>query len=90
MEKKGLIFFGVLLILSIGNYARLTGNENVRLIQFISIFTIGAFASLLIAALVRLFKVKKDNNQPKLDNKTTDINKEVEIISQQIHNGKKQ
>ena len=65
MKKRELVFFGFLFILSIGNYARLTGNENVRLIQFISIFTIGAFASLWIAALVRLFKVKKNNNGTK-------------------------
>ena len=59
MEKRRLIFLGFILILSVGNYFRLTGNENVRVIQFISIFTIGAFSSLFIVVLFRLFRAKK-------------------------------
>ena len=63
MLKRGLIFFGFLLILSIGNYTRLTGKENVRVIQFKSIFTIGAFAALWIVTLVRLFKARRNKKR---------------------------
>ena len=59
MEKKRRIIIAVLLMLSIGNLTRLTGNENIRPIQFISIFVIGALSSLLINEFVTLFKVKR-------------------------------
>jgi hypothetical protein len=59
MEKKRRIIIAVLLMLSIGNLTRLTGNENIRPIQFISIFVIGALSSLLINEFVTLFKAKR-------------------------------
>lgn len=60
MEKKRRIIIAVLLMLSIGNLARLTGNENIRPIQFISIFVIGALSALLINEFVTLFKTKRE------------------------------
>jgi TM2 domain-containing membrane protein YozV len=60
MEKKRRIIIAVLLMLSIGNLARLTGNENIRPIQFISIFVIGALSALLINEFVTLFKAKRE------------------------------
>ena len=59
MEKKRRSIIAVLLMLSIGNFNRLTNNENVRLIQFISIFIIGALTALLINEFVTLFKAKR-------------------------------
>ncbi len=59
MEKKRRIVIAFLLLLSIGNYGRLAGNENIRVIQFISIFLMGVFAGLLIHELVTLFKAKR-------------------------------
>lgn len=38
----------VLLLLSIGNYARLTGTDNIRNIEFLSIFAIGMISGLII------------------------------------------
>ena len=38
----------VVLLLSIGNYCRLIGTENIRAIEFISIFVMGAVSGLLI------------------------------------------
>lgn len=35
-------------MLSIGNYARLKGNENIRAVQFLSIFAIGALSGILM------------------------------------------
>lgn len=47
MEKKRRIIIAVLLLLTIVNFIRLTGNENIRTVQFISIFVIGALSALL-------------------------------------------
>jgi hypothetical protein len=59
MEKKRRILIAVLLMLSIGNYTRIQGTENIRAIEFISIFVIGALTALLIASFTKLFN--KDN-----------------------------
>lgn len=56
---KRRIIIAVLLLLSIGNYSTLTGNDNIRFIQFISIFIIGALTGLLINEFVTLFKAKR-------------------------------
>ena len=59
MEKKRRIIIVVLLLLSIANFSRLTNNDNIRPIQFISIFVIGALTALLINEFVTLFKAKR-------------------------------
>lgn len=59
MERKRRIIIDVLLLLSIRNYSRHTGNDNIRLIQFISIFVIDALTGLLINEFVILFKAKR-------------------------------
>ncbi len=56
MERRRKITIAVLLMLSIGNYTRLKGNENIRLIQFISIFTIGLLSGLLLNELITYFR----------------------------------
>jgi len=61
MEKKRRVILAVLLLLSIGNFGRLTDNDNIRPIQFISIFVIGVFTALLINEFVRLIKAKKQD-----------------------------
>ena len=58
MEKKRRILLAVLLFISVGNYFRIVGNENVRTIQFLSIFAIGAISSLLIREIAIAFKNK--------------------------------
>lgn len=52
MEKRRRAIIAVMLMLSIINYSRLKGNENIRLIQFLSIFGIGMLSGLLIYTLV--------------------------------------
>lgn len=59
MEKKRRVIIAVLLLLSIGNYTRIVGNNEIRLIQFISIFVIGALTGLLINEFFSLFKAKR-------------------------------
>ncbi len=59
MEKKRRIIIAVLLLVSIVNFSRITGNDNIRIVQFISIFVIGALAALLLNEFVNLFKAKR-------------------------------
>jgi len=59
MEKKRRVIIAVLLLLSILNFTRIIGNENIRAVQFISIFAIGALSGLLINEFVSLFKAKR-------------------------------
>ncbi len=59
MAKRRRIIIAVLLTLTIVNFTRLTGNENIRAIQFILIFIIGALSALLINEFVTLFKAKR-------------------------------
>jgi hypothetical protein len=58
--KRRRILIAVLLIISIGNYSRLIGNENIRTIQFLSIFVIGALSGLLLNEFIALFKGKRE------------------------------
>jgi len=43
-------------MLSIGNYFRIQGNENIRAIQFLSIFVVGMLSGLLIRDLFIKFR----------------------------------
>lgn len=60
MENRRRVLIAVLLMISVGNYSRLTGNENIRTIQFISIFAIGALSSLLIREIALMVKSKRE------------------------------
>jgi hypothetical protein len=46
-------------MISIGNYSRIVGNENIRTIQFISIFSIGALSALLLKEIASRFMKSK-------------------------------
>jgi hypothetical protein len=60
MKNKRIVILAVLLVLSVGNFTRLNGNENIRAIEFLSIFVIGAFSSLLIREVITLIKKKRE------------------------------
>jgi hypothetical protein len=60
MKNRRRILIAVLLMISIGNYFRIAGNENIRTIQFLSIFAIGALSGLLLNEFITLFKGKRD------------------------------
>jgi len=49
MKNRRRVVIAVMLMISIGNYFRIHGNEEVRPILFLSIFVIGALTGLLIA-----------------------------------------
>lgn len=59
MEKRRKIVIAVLLMLSVGNYARLKNNDDIRAIQFLSIFAIGALSALLIRELATSFRDRR-------------------------------
>lgn len=46
------IIFTVMFILSVGNFSRIQGNENIRTIQFISIFVMGMLFGLLLKEII--------------------------------------
>lgn len=58
MKKKSIAFIAIMLILSIGNFTRIKGTENIRAIEFLSIFIIGAFSGLLIREIINTVKEK--------------------------------
>ena len=60
MEKKRKVILVILLMITIGNYSRLSGSENIRTIQFLSIFAMGALSALLINEFFTLFKAKRE------------------------------
>jgi hypothetical protein len=60
MEKKRKVILAVLLMIAIGNYSRLSSSENIRTIQFLSIFVMGALSALLINEFFVLFKTKRE------------------------------
>lgn len=59
MQKKRTILMVALLAIGIIFYTRLSGNENIRTIQFIWIFLMGALTALLLNEFVSLFKGKR-------------------------------
>ncbi len=46
------------LLFSVGNYLRLSGIENIKAIQFFSIFVIGALSGVLIFTIVHILRNK--------------------------------
>lgn len=46
--KSRKILLTILLLVALGNYARMAGKEDIRTVEFLSIFAIGALAALLI------------------------------------------
>lgn len=59
MKNKRLVTIAVLLMLSIGSFTRIVGNENIRTVQFLSIFAIGALTSLLVREIVEKIRSNK-------------------------------
>ncbi len=54
------LIFTIMLMMAIGNYTRLKDTDNVRAIEFFSIFTIGAIAGLLAYSIIGDRKEKPD------------------------------
>jgi hypothetical protein len=55
-----LAFIVLLLIITTGNFMRLTQNQNIRTVDFVNIMAIGMLLSALIFGIIQTFK-KEDN-----------------------------
>lgn len=55
-KRTGIIC--ILLAISIGNYSRIEGTGNIRTIEFLAIFIIGALSSLLLREIAEMAKNK--------------------------------
>jgi hypothetical protein len=53
------IIFATLFILSVGNFSRIQGNENIRTIQFVSIFVMGMLFGLLLKEIIDTIRNKQ-------------------------------
>lgn len=62
MEKNNKRILGlvILLFITIANYNRLSGNENIRAVQFMSIFAIGMLSGVLIKEVIQKIKSKSE------------------------------
>ena len=58
MENRRSTILAVSLILAVINYSRIIGNENIRTVQFLSIFAIGAISGLLLQQIIARFNKK--------------------------------
>jgi hypothetical protein len=60
MEKNNKRILGlvILLFITMANYNRLSGNENIRAVQFMSIFAIGMLSGVLIKEVIEKIKSK--------------------------------
>ncbi len=55
-QKRPIVFTAIILLLAITSYFRLKGNENIRAIQFVSIFVIGMLAGILIKEISAMLR----------------------------------
>ncbi len=60
-KRRPLFIASILLILAIGNYSRISGNENIRTVQFLSIFVIGMLSGVIIRDVIVLVRSDKSN-----------------------------
>ncbi|WP_264520737.1 hypothetical protein [Flavobacterium sp. N1994] len=58
-RNKRRIIFAVMFMLSVGNFSRIQGNENIRTIQFISIFVMGMLFGLLLKEIIDAIRNKQ-------------------------------
>jgi hypothetical protein len=63
MKKNRLAITVVMLMLSLLNYSRIKGNEDIRAILFLSIFSMGILSGIIILQVAQMIKIKnKDQN----------------------------
>ena len=60
MPKRKILILAVILMLSVINYQRISGHENVRSVLVVSLLTIGALIALLIVEIVNRIKYGKE------------------------------
>lgn len=63
MKRRKLVVLIMLLFFSIWNFYRIKVDENIRPIQFLTIFVIGALSGLLINSIVNMLKERNQQSQ---------------------------
>jgi len=59
MKNRGIVILVVLLIISLGNYSRIISDGNIRNVEFLSIFAIGALSGILLTQIIKRIKEGK-------------------------------
>jgi len=57
-SRKRTVIICILLVISIANYSRMPITANIRIIEFVAIFTIGALSGLLLREIAQMAKNK--------------------------------
>jgi hypothetical protein len=58
-QKRIIVVLAILLLVTIGNFSRNSSSINIRTVDFITIWVIGALSGLLIHKITELFKKAK-------------------------------
>jgi len=59
MKNKAIGITAMILIISIGNYYRITSDGSVRAVEFVSIWAIGALSGVLILQIAMAIKLRR-------------------------------
>lgn len=63
MDKRRLTIVGVMLMLSVVNYSRIKGSDEVRPVLFLSIFAMGILAGVLILGIINKFRNRDEKSE---------------------------
>jgi hypothetical protein len=58
LKNKVIVFTAVFLMISIGNYFGIVSDANIRTVEFMSIFAIGALSGVLLTQIIKTLKNK--------------------------------
>jgi Ca2+/H+ antiporter len=58
-QNRSLIITAIIFMLAVANFFRIKGNDEIRLIQFMSIFVIGLLAGILIKGIAEKIRNNK-------------------------------
>ena len=59
MKNRAIVVTAILLIASIGNYFRMMSDSQIRTVEFLSIFAMGALTAILLTLIIKMKKKKK-------------------------------
>ena len=57
---RSLVMILLFLFLSIGNFSRLSGSENIRAIHIVSLLVIGMLMGVAVVMILRIIKLKRE------------------------------
>ena len=59
-KKKRMAVIGIMLVIAIGSFTRISANGNIRAVEFVSVWTIGVLSGLLIRNLLEPYFKKEE------------------------------